>query len=150
MSIKLSLDSIATRHDPKDTCACQKSTQTTSGRLSTSSARYPPTFLIPHAFGMMLKLRKVLQGKFRWLFRRRLRVTLIGEKIYEIPIELHDQQLQHRENRFIDCLQEQHKSSPPSATADNSIKQRRVLPVTALNEVTSNPLTVWATAIQTE
>ena len=73
------------------------------------------------------------QGEFRWLFRKRIRIELIGEKIYDPPIELHDQQLQHPEYRFMDCLQElQHQSNLSKDLSTN----RRVLPVRALNEVT--------------
>lgn len=42
-----------------------------------------------------------LQGKFRWTFRSRIRVTLIGENIFRPPVELHDQQLLHPEYRYI-------------------------------------------------
>ena len=66
------------------------------------------------------------------MFRRRIRITLIGDNIYEPPVELHDQQLQHPEYRFMDCLQElQHQSNLLKDTSRN----KRVLPVRALNEV---------------
>ena len=43
----------------------------------------------------------VLSGRFRWMFRRRLRVTLTGdENVVNAPaIELHNQQLQYPEYR---------------------------------------------------
>ncbi len=75
------------------------------------------------------------QGKFRWLFRKRIRITLIGEEIFEPPVELHDQQLQHPEYRFEDCLQERQRQAARSRLADDATKNCRVLPVRALNEV---------------
>ena len=76
----------------------------------------------------------------RWFFRRRLRITLIGDqdKINENPCELHNQELVYPEYRYVDFLQEK------SVTAgDHPLKQEttgkevseRVLPVLALNEV---------------
>ena len=40
----------------------------------------------------------LLAGNFRWFFRKRLRITLIGDsvKINQTPVELNDQQLQVR------------------------------------------------------
>ncbi|EFX80504.1 hypothetical protein DAPPUDRAFT_318645 [Daphnia pulex] len=76
-------------------------------------------------------INKLLQGKFRWLFRKRIRVTLIGDKIYDVPVELHDQQLNKLENRFLEISEDRdevHKS-------EESIKNKRILPVKALNEV---------------
>jgi len=106
----------------------------------------------------------VLTGKFRWMFRRRLRVTLTGEEnVVTAPaIELHNQQLQYPEYRFFDFLQEQsvnasdHPLTPERREAmaktggyvpclsseragagrrDQSSIRSRVLPVLALNEV---------------
>ena len=44
----------------------------------------------------------------RWFFRRRLRLTLIGdqEDIHEPAMELHLQKLQYPEFRYMDFLQE--------------------------------------------
>ena len=48
----------------------------------------------------------LLAGKFRWFFRKRLRITLIGNpvKINQIPVELHEQQLQYQEYRYMDLM----------------------------------------------
>jgi len=53
--------------------------------------------------------------------------------VYTPPIELHDQQLQHPEYRFFDCLQEEHVSKAHQDILKNPMK--RVLPALALNEV---------------
>jgi hypothetical protein len=58
-------------------------------------------------------------------------VTLIGDKIYDVPVELHDQQLNQLENRFLE-ISEDRDEVPKS---EESIKNKRILPVKALNEV---------------
>jgi hypothetical protein len=58
-------------------------------------------------------------------------VTLIGDKIYDVPVELHDQQLNQLENRFLE-ISEERDEVPKS---EESIKNKRILPVKALNEV---------------
>ena len=88
-------------------------------------------------------LDAIFSGKFRWMFRRRLRVTVSGEqnKIYAPPVELHNQQLQYPEYRYIDLLSEQSvnaKDHPLKEEYDcvtNKKLSSRVLPVLALNEV---------------
>jgi len=104
----------------------------------------------------------ILTGKFRWMFRRRLRVTLTGDEnvVTANPIELHNQQLQYPEYRYFDFLSEQsvNASDHPLTSdrlrsndvtgnkshlnASSQIHQNspsnirsRVLPVLALNEV---------------
>ena len=49
-----------------------------------------------YSFNIQEAIDTILNGRFRWFFRRRLRITLIGdkEKINKTPYELHDQQLQ--------------------------------------------------------
>uniref|UniRef100_A0A023GCP6 NAD kinase 2, mitochondrial n=1 Tax=Amblyomma triste TaxID=251400 RepID=A0A023GCP6_AMBTT len=87
-----------------------------------------------------LALKRLLTGKFQWMWRQRLRVTLKGEHAFDAPVELHDQQLQYPEYRFLDCWQEQHRKSttedgtapPHSSVADDAV---HVLPVRSLNEV---------------
>lgn len=80
-------------------------------------------------------VEKLKNGDFKWLNRRRIRITLIGERVYDPPIELHDQQLLHPEYRFFDCIQEQHRSAQKSKESSETTTKRRVLPVLALNEV---------------
>lgn len=50
------------------------------------------------------------QGMFRWQFRSRVRITLMGKNIQDPPIELHDQQLLHPENRYAPCVTAKIKS----------------------------------------
>ncbi|XP_077499866.1 NAD kinase 2, mitochondrial isoform X1 [Amblyomma americanum] len=87
-----------------------------------------------------LALKRLLTGKFQWMWRQRLRVTLKGEHAFDAPVELHDQQLQYPEYRFLDCWQEQHRkpttedggTAPPHSTVADAV---HVLPVRSLNEV---------------
>uniref|UniRef100_T1JBC5 NAD kinase 2, mitochondrial n=1 Tax=Strigamia maritima TaxID=126957 RepID=T1JBC5_STRMM len=81
-----------------------------------------------------LAMKKLLEGRFRWNLRHRVRITLTGENAFEPPLELHDSQLTYPEYRFMDCIQEHHKAALllPKNT-DN--RQVRVLPILALNEV---------------
>lgn len=48
-----------------------------------------------------------------------------------MPVELHDQQLKQLENRFLECFQEHDMAS----RSEESMKNKRTLPVKALNEV---------------
>ena len=50
----------------------------------------------------------LMSGKFRWFFRRRLRITLTGDpdKINQPPVELKEQQLQYPEYRYMDLMNE--------------------------------------------
>ena len=50
----------------------------------------------------------ILGGKFRWFFRRRLRISLTGDpaKITLPPVELKEQQLQYPEYRYMDLMNE--------------------------------------------
>ncbi|KAG0725099.1 NAD kinase 2, mitochondrial [Chionoecetes opilio] len=78
---------------------------------------------------------KLLKGKFRWTFRRRIRITLIGDDIFKPPVELHNQQLQYHEYRYLDMepqLRNVDEGLPPCSETGMA---RRVLPVLALNEV---------------
>lgn len=81
-------------------------------------------------------MKKLLDGKFRWRRRQRIRITMTGENVYEPPVELHDQQLMYPEYRFMDCLQEQHPAADTVITENGRRnKHSRILPVLALNEV---------------
>ncbi|KAK2718215.1 NAD kinase 2, mitochondrial-like [Artemia franciscana] len=76
---------------------------------------------------------RLVKGEFRWMYRKRIRITLIGENIYDPPVELHDEQLSKPEYRYIDGLQEQLRNSEPET---KEVPQNvRVLPVLGLNEV---------------
>lgn len=79
-------------------------------------------------------IEKLKSGNFKWKWRQRIRVTLVSEHAEDPPIELHDQQLQYPEYRFLDCWQER----PPcksDITDRQKMKLEHVLPVRALNEV---------------
>lgn len=71
---------------------------------------------------------------FRWMHRQRIKITLTGEHATEQPVELHDQQLQYPEYRFLDCVEgQQTKNSPKVPKLEP--KHTHELPVRALNEV---------------
>lgn len=110
--------------------------------INTDPTRSEGYLCLPKHFSFSLDhaIEELLSGHFRWFFRRRLRITLIGDqdKINENPCELHNQELVYPEYRYVDFLQEK------SVTAgDHPLKQEttgkevseRVLPVLALNEV---------------
>lgn len=82
-------------------------------------------------------LQKLLKGQFRWLWRQRIRVSVQGEHAFDPPIELHNQQLQYPEYRFIDCIHEEHKPATPNAGVENQLPDTpvRILPIKSLNEV---------------
>ncbi|XP_076340024.1 NAD kinase 2, mitochondrial-like isoform X1 [Tachypleus tridentatus] len=81
-------------------------------------------------------VEKLMNGQFKWTQRQRIRVTLKGEQAYTPPVELHNQQLQYPEYRFIDCYQEQHNCQKGSVvTPDGCSNFVHKLPVMALNEV---------------
>ncbi|KAK3849450.1 hypothetical protein Pcinc_043800 [Petrolisthes cinctipes] len=92
---------------------------------------------LPQKYSVDVKeaVEKLLKGKFRWTFRSRIRVTLIGENIYKPPVELHNQQLRYHEYRYLDMeprLKSIIEDLPPCSETGLA---RRVLPVLALNEV---------------
>ena len=51
-------------------------------------------------------LDKLLRGDFDWLMKARIRITLEGYNINDVPIELHDQVLHNLENRYLDHVEE--------------------------------------------
>merc|ERR1711990_1162456 len=83
----------------------------------------------------------IVTGNFRWFFRKRLRITLIGDqkKINQTPIELNDQQLQYPEYRYLDLLSDQETESEGNPFREEKEGMRedgsRILPILALNEV---------------
>lgn len=98
------------------------------------------SFNIDHAMDMLMS------GKFRWFYRKRLRMSLTGDrdKIYEPAIELHKQQMQYPEYRYMDFLQEKSVkahdhplNTDPGQNKDMNKHEveTRTLPILALNEV---------------
>jgi len=86
-------------------------------------------------------VRLLMEGKFRWAFRKRLRVTLVGEResLWQGPVELHEQKLQYPEYRFMDLMGEtepgeRHPLQPPAPEGEAD-PATRTLPVLALNEI---------------
>ena len=69
---------------------------------------------------------------FRWNWRQRIRITMSGHHKNDDPIELHDQQLQYLEHRYIEHVNENESCRRPPSGKCN---MPRVLPVRALNEV---------------
>ena len=79
----------------------------------------------------------LLSGKFRWFFRRRLRITLTGdpEKINQPPVELKEQQLQYPEYRYMDMMNEMDSDHPFKEPMEEKPEVSRTLPILALNEI---------------
>ena len=84
----------------------------------------------------------LLSGKFRWFFRRRLRITLTGDpdKINQPPVELKEQQLQYPEYRYMDLMSETSSDDniidhPFKETTNDNMEVSRTLPILALNEI---------------
>ncbi|UYV83582.1 NADK2 [Cordylochernes scorpioides] len=77
-------------------------------------------------------IARLRSGQFRWMWRQRIRVTLVGEHALDPPVELHNQQLQYPEYRFLDSWQDHFQSQ----SEDSRPPVRRfTLPIRALNEV---------------
>ncbi|XP_048763332.2 NAD kinase 2, mitochondrial-like [Ostrea edulis] len=79
-------------------------------------------------------LQRLLEGKFRWKRRQRIRITMSGHHENDEAIELHDQQLQFYEHRFSEHVGESETYRQNVNVLENSTSPR-VLPVLALNEV---------------
>ena len=77
----------------------------------------------------------LLAGKFRWFFRRRLRISLTGDpaKISQPPVELKEQQLQYPEYRYMDLMNDH--DHPFKERLDDNTEISRTLPILALNEI---------------
>lgn len=89
---------------------------------------------LPSEYSSNLKpvLEKIKLNKFQWRMRQRIRVTVEGENANDEPIELHDQQLQHPEYRFLDL---ESRSNDESRSSKEKKSVRKILPIRALNEV---------------
>lgn len=99
-------------------------------------------------------LEKILDGKFKYLRRSRIRIKIVGDSINPKPIELHDQVLNQREYRFLEHVEEHRlmkllkfKSNSDKAAHNtsshlddfylnkNTLPKTFLVPVRALNEV---------------
>jgi len=112
--------------------------------INTDPTRSEGHLCLPKHFSFNVKeaIDAIFRGKFKWFFRRRLRVTLIGakEKIDEPPVELHDQQLQYPEYRYMDLMTESaesgdHPFKEPIIRDSSAPQHTRILPVFGLNEL---------------
>ncbi|XP_037080752.1 NAD kinase 2, mitochondrial-like isoform X2 [Pollicipes pollicipes] len=113
--------------------------------INSDPTRSEGHLLLPKRYSVNIKeaVQRLLAGKFRWLFRKRIRMTLIGQDVYKPPVELHNQQLLNPEYRYLDM--DWSNASLPTSYMESSTmveprgityaKQARVLPVLALNEV---------------
>ena len=70
----------------------------------------------------------------RWRFLQRIQVTMSGLHSSDDPVELHDQQLEFPEHRFMEHIAENEQERHPRSIYLNT-PPPRVLPVLALNEV---------------
>jgi len=108
--------------------------------INTDPTRSEGHLCLPKHFSFNIKeaVELLLAGQFRWFFRKRLRITLIGDsaKIQQIPVELHEQQLQYPEYRYMDLMTETGCDHPfKEATTVESSESTRTLPILALNEI---------------
>ncbi|XP_074640490.1 NAD kinase 2, mitochondrial-like isoform X1 [Tubulanus polymorphus] len=78
-------------------------------------------------------LDKLLAGKFKWLFRQRIRIKVSGAHENDEPVELYEQELYNPENRFVEHVRENEETS--KVAASKKVRETRILPVLALNEV---------------
>jgi len=92
-----------------------------------------------YSFNLKEAFETLFSGNFWWFFRMRLRITLFGDmdKIMETPVELHDQQLQYPEYRYMDLMSENYLSETPDRPDKEAEEKEtsRVLPILALNEI---------------
>merc|ERR1719204_2794905 len=110
---------------------------------NTDPTRSEGHLCLPKHFSFNVKeaIQSIVTGNFRWFFRKRLRITLIGDKkkINQSPVELNDQQLQYPEYRYLDLLSDQETKSEgnPFSEENDGVKEdgSRILPILALNEV---------------
>jgi len=91
-----------------------------------------------YSFNIEEAVEMLLSGKFRWFFRRRLRISLTGDpaKINLPPVELKEQQLQYPEYRYMDLMNETGCDHPfKESEAEQQEEFTRTLPILALNEI---------------
>jgi len=107
--------------------------------INTDPARSEGHLCLPKHFSFNIKeaVELLLSGQFRWFFRRRLRITLIGDlaKINQIPVELHEQQLHYPEYRYMDLMTETGCDHPFKEARTSETESTRTLPILALNEI---------------
>jgi len=108
--------------------------------INTDPTRSEGHLCLPKHFSFNIKeaVELLLAGQFRWFFRKRLRITLIGDsaKIQQIPVELHEQHLQYPEYRYMDLMTETGCDHPfKEAINVESSESTRTLPILALNEI---------------
>jgi len=108
--------------------------------INTDPTRSEGHLCLPKHFSFNIKeaVDLLLTGQFRWFFRKRLRITLIGDKnkIQQIPVELHEQQLEYPEYRYMDVMNEKDFDHPFKEANDaDSCESTYTLPILALNEI---------------
>ncbi|OUC49037.1 hypothetical protein D917_05768 [Trichinella nativa] len=95
-----------------------------------------------------IAFEKLFSGNFKWIWRQRIRITLIGDAAFDEPAQLYDCQMRYPEYRWADHMQE-HESSrlgtenSVSTVYDNHSDcpndhvghHARVLPYLALNDI---------------
>ncbi|KAK7100993.1 hypothetical protein V1264_023847 [Littorina saxatilis] len=97
------------------------------GHLLLPKRQYP-------ASNFAAALQRMLDGDFRWRYLQRIQVTMGGQHSNDDAVELHDQQLQFPEHRFVEHIKESEEERHPKSVSCN-VPPPRVLPVFALNEV---------------
>ncbi len=117
--------------------------------FNTDPSRSEGYLCLPKSLAYEAAINNFMSGRFRWLLRKRLRITVVGDKkhIMHPPMELHRQQLLYPEYRYVDLVNEpncqgndQHPLLVEDSNGRNGFSDevdlgKRVLPVLALNEV---------------
>ncbi|XP_033737954.1 NAD kinase 2, mitochondrial-like [Pecten maximus] len=100
------------------------------GYLCLSKKQFPA-----ENFGEAVK--RILEGKFKWKWRHRIRVTMSGFHQNDEPVAIHDQQLLYPEYRFEEHIKEAESHFGEELEQRLHIQEMppRVLPILALNEV---------------
>ena len=115
--------------------------------FNTDPSRSEGYLCLPKGADFDSAVNGICDGQFEWFMRKRLKVTLVGnkEKIAQPAIELLNLKLEYPEYRYVDSLNETSVSKtsakhPLVANYSNGANERmsvshRVLPVLALNEI---------------